>query len=429
MKNYKEFPKELFPPVVENYILDSARAQGLCVDYLYGAFVSLMSVFIGNKCSVSVNGQWRERPLVWIALVGQSGIKKTPAIKCIFFPLNDIEKMNYREYKQKVKEYEVAVKAGDVGQEKPMSKQMIVDDTTMEALNNVLMRNPDGVIMKKDELLTLIFEAGRYSKSNGSEERLLSIFSGESISINRKGDDSHDRIENPFVSLIGGIQPEVLNKLFADGRSENGFVNRLLFALPEVLERKMPLYHSDAELSGNYQNYIRRAYVQNAENFREVEQPAIIPLSDEAHKAFEKWQSGFIYGKQFDNSLDGYLSKLEAYAVRLALIVEYSWSVLKDGKPAFVSLQSMNKAIEMCSYFFQTYQRARDLKDSNSGNKKEEVIKELMKKTILEYEKGKDKKQIVQKFLMQGCSNAEIHKATLVPKPTISSYAKELSSV
>jgi hypothetical protein len=426
MKIHKEFPKGLFPPVIEDFVHDAARAQGLCTDYLYNAYISVLSVLIGNRYAVHVTGPWIERPLVWVALIGQSGIKKTPAIKLMFSPLNEIEKMNYLGYKQSLKEYEEAVKAGDVGRDKPISQQMIVDDTTMEALCDVLGRNTSGVIMKKDELMTLIFEAGRYSKSNGSEERLLSIFSGESISINRKGNDLHDLIDRPFVSLIGGVQPEVLKKLFADGRSENGFVNRLLFALPEVLVRTMPQYSANDEFAANYQNHIRMAYVQNEKNTTGDESPILLPMSTEALKAFKAWQRDFNYRKHFDVSYDGYLSKLEAYAVRLAFIVEYSWSVLIGGKPESISLDSMNKALEMCSYYFQSYQRARRIQEETTGGQKEDKIKVLMEKVILEFHKGKSKKEIVLKLLKQGYSNSAINKATQVAKSTISLYANEL---
>lgn len=429
MNIYKEFPQGIFPTLIEDFILDSARAQGLCPDYLYCAFISVLSVFIGNNYVAKVTGQWIERPLVWIALVGQSGIKKTPAIKVMFSPLNEIEKINYREYKLELKKYEEAVKIGATECEKPMSKQMIVDDTTMEALYDVLMRNPSGVIMKKDELMTLVYENGRYSKSNGSEERLLSIFSGDSISINRKGNDLHDLIEHPFVSLIGGVQPEVLKKLFGDGRAENGFVNRVLFAAPEVLDRKMPKYAANDDLASEYTNYIRRAHIQNRVNTADVDAPIVVPLSTEASEAFKAWQSSFIYGKKFDVSYDGYLSKMEAYAVRLALILEYAFSVLKNGKPESISLNSMNKAIELCSYFFQTYQRARTIQQLNPEVVKEDKTKALMSKVIMELQKERPIKDIVLRLLKLGYSNADIHKASLVPKPTISSWAKELLSV
>lgn len=236
----------------------------------------------------------------------------------------------------------------------------------------------------------------------------------------------HDLIDRPFVSLIGGVQPEVLKKLFADGRSENGFVNRLLFALPEVLVRTMPQYSANDELAADYQNYIRSAYLQNEKNTTGNESPILVPMSTEALEAFEVWQRSFNYRNQFDASYDGYLSKLEAYAVRLAFIVEYSWSVLKDGKPESISLDSMNKALEMCSYYFQSYQRARRIQEEPTGGQKEDKIKALMEKVILEFYKGKSKKEIVVKLLKQGHSNSDINKATLVPKSTISLYANEL---
>lgn len=423
MKEYKEFPKGLFPPLIEDFIQDSARAQGLCPDFIYCAFISAISVMIGNKCAVKIIKKWVERPLVWIALVGNSGVKKTPAIDLIFSPLEEIEERNNIEYTQSMREYQESIKAGEKGVEKPLSKQLILDDTTIEGLYDVLQYNNSGLILKKDELLSLIYEGGRYSSTNGQEERLLSIFSGASIKINRKGDSLCTFIKKPFVSLIGGIQPRVTKVLFAENRADNGFINRILFASLDNLERKMPCYDPNDELASEYDNYIKRAYIQSKQFDSGGKEVSYIPLSKEAMAIFKTWQEDFIYGNKVDKSYEDYIAKQEAYAVRLSLIIEYSWEVLNEGKPVAVSRKSMESAIEFCSYFFQSFVRVRNMQQSPEELKVKKEV-ELKNIALKEFQEGKSKKEVVLNLLKRGYSNGEIHKATLIPKATISLYRK-----
>ena len=76
----------------------------------------------------------------------------------------------------------------------------------------------------------------RYNK--GSEEQFwLSVWSGKAIRINRKTTEP-TYITKPFISVIGTIQPGVLNDL-ADNRTENGFLDRLLFVAPENLTKTL----------------------------------------------------------------------------------------------------------------------------------------------------------------------------------------------
>ncbi len=95
----------------------------------------------------------------------------------------------------------------------------------------------------------------RYNK--GSEEQFwLSVWSGKAIRINRKTTEP-TFIAKPFISVIGTIQPAVLNEL-ADKRTENGFLDRLLFVAPENLKKE---YWSETELNpGNNRELANRLF-------------------------------------------------------------------------------------------------------------------------------------------------------------------------
>src|SRR5262249_10752080 len=75
-------------------------------------------------------------------------------------------------------------------------------------------------------------------KSKGSDRQFyLSAWSGAPIKVNRRNRPLPLFVPEPFLSVLGGIQPDLLGDLAEkQGRSE-GFLDRILFSYPDNVSR------------------------------------------------------------------------------------------------------------------------------------------------------------------------------------------------
>ena len=70
--------------------------------------------------------------------------------------------------------------------------------------------------------------------NNGSEEQFwLSVFNAKPTISDRKSTQSSIFIRRPYISVIGTIQKKILGELVKGERSSNGFIDRILFVMPE----------------------------------------------------------------------------------------------------------------------------------------------------------------------------------------------------
>ena len=113
----------------------------------------------------------------------------------------------------------------------PFKKKNIVDDITMEALIDLHENVPHGIGIFKDELAGWLKDMNKY-RSGSDLEAWLSSWSGSSININRMTRPG-SFVEKPFMPVIGGIQPGILNTLYSEDKKDNGFMDRMLISFPE----------------------------------------------------------------------------------------------------------------------------------------------------------------------------------------------------
>jgi hypothetical protein len=299
-----------------------------------------------------------------------------------------------------------------------MAQQILVDDTTIEALCKIMEQNLDGLFLIKDELMGLIYDSQRYNK-NGQEEKLLSIFSGKQIIINRKSDDSYMVIDHPYLTLLGGIQPSVLKLLCTENRLNNGFIYRLLFCFPEKFELKKPKEGFEIELYEEYENFlIRFTKLESSFSCGEFN-PIVLEMEDKAKTKYLEWLDSYIYNSK-DETNKEHKSKMEAYALRIALIIEFSHSMCSNVTPKIISEQSLVDAIRICEYFSTCYNRIIEKFSSEAVD----IIGEIKSKGLELYKTGRKEAEIVNILLNENYRNIDISKALGTPKSTITFYSK-----
>ncbi|WP_297771746.1 DUF3987 domain-containing protein [uncultured Roseovarius sp.] len=262
----------MIPPEIFEYAKDQGRINGINAAAI--AIPALGSVGTAIPAGWKVqpkpkNPYWKEPPITWTGLTGDSGVKKTTAIKLGALPLLVLQKEWRAEFEEEMEEYrrEFAIwkeacedvkaqrrelrKEGKAGvkiempekPEAPILKRAFVDDATTEALVAICAENEPGVTMVRDELTALFGSFGAYTGASDKDRAMwLSAYNGDPVTVDRKGavKDGQPReplIADPFsVSLMGGIQDKRLADIFK-GNTEDGFLARFMivrgFELPE----------------------------------------------------------------------------------------------------------------------------------------------------------------------------------------------------
>ena len=177
---------------------------------------------------------WLEAARLWVGLIGPPSTKKTPIMLRATKPLKRLDTELWRKYLAESECYEELSKEERKGAPRPKQTRLRLEDTTIEAAQEVLKDSPNGVLCIQDELSGWFGAMDKYSGRGASKDRAfwLQSFHGGPYALNRITRGAA-MIENLSVSLLGGIQPEPIRKIAAES-IEDGLLQRLM---PIVLRR------------------------------------------------------------------------------------------------------------------------------------------------------------------------------------------------
>ncbi|CDC99821.1 putative uncharacterized protein [Prevotella sp. CAG:474] len=224
---------------VQDYIRTVAESYGCPQDFVVAICLTTAGIAAGKKVLLATN-PYTNYPCDFICMVGKPSRNKTGPLKEVTSPLREHDKANFAKYSEAKTVYDQSKREDrNFSGEQPIFHQRVAGDSSPES-RNVLLAQGDMIIIVADELKSFIDSFGRYSKGgNGSGtevSQLLSIWSNVSFTINRKSEDTK-LVDNPAMSIIGGIQPGPLGKTFGtDALMDSGFTQRFLFVYPDKAE-------------------------------------------------------------------------------------------------------------------------------------------------------------------------------------------------
>jgi len=360
------FPIEIFPQPIQSYILECKETLDSSIDYMGCSMLWLISVIVGNSIQIEVKKGWTETATIWLAVVGKAGLGKTPSIHNIIKPLlmaNNKEIKNYIKQSEKFEYYDkLSAKEKKDHEEiqRPTKSQFIANDITIEALVELHQENPNSVGVFKDELAGWFKDMNKYRE--GSDlEFWLSTWSGKAISLNRKTAKSAF-VDKPLVSVLGGIQPSILNSFYTEDNKDNGFMDRMLLSYPDLDIEKWNDKEMDYDTIQWYQDSIIAFYetikhkvVQYDEDGDIKPKTAIIPKEskDEWIRVFNEYTD--IQNSDEENEyMKSMLPKQKSYLPRFALLLNTLDSFFDDTHTADamkISKESILKAEKVSKYF------------------------------------------------------------------------------
>ena len=224
-----ELPQGLLPSILEEFARANASQMGADPAGLaMGALVTCAAA-IPDRVQIKVkrHDEWTESARLWVALMGPPSAKKSPIISAATGPLCRLDVKMMRDWKQRLADYSALPKEERLGPPPPQTR-LRMEDTTVEAAQQVLEGSPWGVLMLQDELSGFFGAMDKYNGGKGAAaDRAfwLRSFNGGQYANNRVGRGA-SIIENLSVSILGGIQPEPLRKIAGDA-VDDGLLQRL----------------------------------------------------------------------------------------------------------------------------------------------------------------------------------------------------------
>ncbi|WZL89766.1 DUF3987 domain-containing protein [Salinimicrobium sp. 3283s] len=353
------FPVEVFPKAVQEIITATNRSLNYPTDFIGASMLYAVSVAVGNTHKIH-NGVFEQTAVLYLSIVGRAGTNKSHPLTFALKPIEERDKQRFKGYQELKQEYDLVSSLNKKEREaqgydepvQPIWEQHLITDFTPEALTDVHKFNKRGIGVYADELASWFKNFNRYNK--GSEEQFwLSVWSGKPLRINRKTSEPI-YIPEPFISVAGTIQPGVLNELAKD-RTENGFLDRILFVIPDDLKKE---YWSENQLDEviiqNWNAVINNLLDLDLEQDENLNpKPTVLKFTPEAKQLLFEWQKTVtdLSNKADNEALSGIYAKFEQYALRLALNLELLRYACGESNKQAVTVEAVKGALKLVEYF------------------------------------------------------------------------------
>lgn len=386
------FPIEVFPLRVQQIISDTNENLNFPIDFIGASMLFAVSVAVGNSHRIEVKTGWVESAVLYLAIVGPPGTNKSHPLSFALKPIIEQDGIAYRAYEQQRQQYEHAVNLSKKEREqqgvdeplKPVWKKCLLSDFTPEALAEVHKFNPRGIGVYVDELAGWFKNFNRYSK--GSEmEFWLSAWSSKPINIDRKTGEPVF-IPLPFISVAGTIQNAVLNELAKESRTQNGFIDRILFVIPDSIKKE---YWNEKEIKPttieSWHNIISTLLTQSVATDDNLNpSPQVLKFTPEAKRLLFEWQkkNADECNNAENEAISGIYSKLEMYAIRLALILELLKFACNESTKVSVGIDSVHGALALVKYFKNSAVKVHSIISNTSPLDKHPADKQALYKAL-----------------------------------------------
>lgn len=263
------FEFALLPETLQSWARDICERVQCPPDYVGVTIMAALGSVIGRKVGIRPQGltDWTEYPNQWALSVGRPGVLKSPAMEAALSPLKRLALQASESYRAQIEEYERGAKltkiradaaekaareklrknpgadvSGDLmieAAEPPTLKRYIANDTSAESLGELHRQNPNGILVFRDELVSLLKGLDR-EESAAARGFYLTGWNGNSpYTFDRIGRGLHLHIPAVCLSLLGSTQPgriaEYLRAAVKGGAGDDGLIQRFgLLVWPDV---------------------------------------------------------------------------------------------------------------------------------------------------------------------------------------------------
>ena len=197
------FPDHVLPNAIREWTVDIATSMGVPIELVAVPAIVAMGSLIGRQAGIrpkKYDATWKEFPNLWGCSIGRPSVMKSPAMKAALSPMKPLVSAAQRAFEEKKAKFAVESQAYKLKQRfaekqaadliqkgndrevrqvlsverpsEPSLRRYYTDDPTPAALAEILKNNPNGILVKRDELVTLFIALGRCCSQDYSDHRL-----------------------------------------------------------------------------------------------------------------------------------------------------------------------------------------------------------------------------------------------------------------
>jgi putative DNA primase/helicase len=258
-------------------------------------------------------------------------------------------------------------RAFDVAEpEEPKARRYVINDTTYEALGEILSDNPNGVLAFRDELVSLLKSLDReeYATARGF---FLTAWNGTSSYTFDRIMRGKTHINAACLSLLGSTQPgrlaEYIRRASDGGAGDDGLVQRFsLLVWPDQSPewRNVDGYPDSHARSNAWHTFDRLDKLDpnaiRAERDKFDEALPFLRFDDRAQADFIEWLEALekrLRAKDMAPAFESHLAKYRKLVPSLALI-----NHVAEGKEGSIQLPSLHRALAIAEYLETHARRA-----------------------------------------------------------------------
>lgn len=387
------FDFALLPDAVRPWAEDISERIQCPPDFVAVGVMTSLAGVLGRKVAIRPQERtnWTVIANMWGIVVGRPGVLKSPAIEATLAPLKrliakatEAHIAAYDDYKlnqavAKVRT-EVAEKIARKQLEKdsgadlsavlavdevdePMLKRYTANDTSPASLGELLRQNQNGLLVYRDELVSLLKGLDREDQAEG-RGFYLSGWAGDSpYTFDRIGRGLNLHIEAVCLSVLGGTQPgrlaEYIGQAVRGGTGDDGLIQRFgLLVWPDTSGtwKDVDRWPDNDAKNRAFKVYehldnldpITIGAQQDADLDGKPDGPPYLRLSAGALEMFQEWRINLearLRSGDLHQALESHFAKYRKLIPGLALI-----SHLADNGTGNVSEKAMLKALAWGDY-------------------------------------------------------------------------------
>ena len=344
------FPWDALPLKLSEALKDLSRDMSVNSAMVGVIGLSVLSSSIGSTVRhLEIEEGAMEPPLnLWIAIIAETGDKKTPVLNRLMKPIYKIQKQLIAQFKQQ----QAQQQSQSQPQQQSTSKQpkfapsLFTTDPTIEALIDLLCKNLKGIMLFQDELSSFLLSFNKYRGGKGGDrEQYLNLWSGTPIKVDRV--DKQLYASDPFFSLLGGLQPRKAIMVFGEKSFDDGLISRFLFFNNKHKANLLTDHQWSSENEKLWNELVIYLYRFRVDTY-------VLLLTKEAWEVFRDAANSLKALSQYvPYRFRVFIPKAENYILRIAGVLHVVEGVLSGAEviDKDVSADTVRKAIKIV-YFF-----------------------------------------------------------------------------
>jgi hypothetical protein len=353
-----ELPTGLLPPLIENFSRVRAEQIGCDPSGIAISALACCAAAIPDRIRIKPKRyeDWFERACLWVAIVGPPSAKKSPIIRAASDPIKRIDAALLREYMDQLEVFNQLAPDEKREESKPSQTRIRIEDTTVEAAQQVLLDSPQGVLCLQDELSGFFGAMEKYNNRKGaSVDRAfyLQAYNGGEYAVNRVGRGAHI-IPNLSMCILGGIQPEPIRSV-ANDTSDDGLIQRFIMIVLRPAESGKD--EPKADIARNYDKLIKQLHSLMAPALAETGYVEFDDAAQSLRNDLEKHYHELISAQFLSARFAAHIGKYDGMYARMCLIfhcIEYVCSDEYDPVRPIPDSVSHDIALRV-KYFFEQF--------------------------------------------------------------------------